>query len=148
MSSTRTTRRASREAALQFLYQEDFTLTAGQIHGYDLEERFELFCSLFQINRKARPYAVKLLRGLTGDLPALDKLISAAASNWRMERVAATDRNLLRIATYEMQQVADVPAEVAINEAVEIAKRFAGEESPRFINGILDAIKAELDALS
>lgn len=138
------TRRASREIALQFLYQEDFTIGPDQKHGYDLEDRFELFCNLFQANKKARDYALRLLRGICDDLERLDQLIADAATNWRMSRIAATDRNLLRIAVYEMLEMADVPPQVAINEAVEIAKRFAGDDSPKFINGILDAIKSKV----
>jgi len=138
------TRRISREAALQFLYQEDFTIGPDQRHGYDLEDRFELFCALFQVNRKARPYAVELLQGITENLERIDTLISESATNWRLSRIAATDRNLLRVAVFEMLEMDDVPPQVAINEAVEIAKRFAGEESPKFINGVLDAVKSSI----
>jgi len=138
------TRRISREAALQFLYQEDFTIGPDQQFGYDLAERFELFCALYQVNKKARSYAVTLLQGITDHLDRVDQLIAAAASNWRLSRIAATDRNLLRIAVFEMLEMADVPPQVAINEAVEIAKRFAGEDSPKFINGVLDAVRTTL----
>lgn len=138
------TRRNSREIALQFLYQEDFTL-GDQPHGYDLAERFELFCSLFQVNKKARSYAYEILQGVSTEITRLDQLISEAATNWRLERIAPTDRNLMRIAVYEMLRRQDVPPQVAINEAVEIAKRFAGDESPKFINGVLDSIKDRLE---
>ncbi len=138
------TRRNSREAALQFLYQEDFTIGPDQQFGYDLAERFDLFCALFQVNKKARGYALVLLQGITNNLERIDRLITDAASNWRLIRIAATERNLLRIAVFEMMEMADVPPQVAINEAVEIAKRFAGEESPKFINGVLDAVRAIL----
>jgi N utilization substance protein B len=133
------TRRISREAALQFLYQEDFTGGPGEFYGSDLKERFELFSALFQINRKARPYALELLRGVTGNIERIDNMITTAAINWRLSRIAPTDRNLLRIAVYEMIDGA-VPSQVAINEAVEISKRFAGDDSPKFINGVLDAV--------
>jgi len=138
------TRRSSREAALQFLYQEDFTIGSDQQFGYDLLDRFELFCGLFQVNKKARSYAVTLLQGITDNLQRIDQLIADSASNWRMVRIAATDRNLLRIAVFEMMKQDDVPPQVAINEAVEIAKRFAGEDSPKFINGVLDAVRTVL----
>jgi N utilization substance protein B len=138
------TRRNSREAALQFLYQEDFTIGPDQQFGYDLPERFDLFCALFQVNKKARGYALVLLQGITDNIERIDRLIADAASNWRLVRIAATDRNLLRIAIFEMLEMADVPPQVAINEAVEIAKRFAGEDSPKFINGVLDAVRAIL----
>lgn len=136
------TRRISREAALQFLYQEDLTIGPDDQHGYDLAERFEMFCVLFQINKKARPYALELLGGITTDLQRIDGLITQAATHWRLNRIAPTDRNLIRIAVYEMLEKKDVPFQVAINEAVEIAKRFAGEDSPKFINGVLDAIRS------
>jgi N utilization substance protein B len=136
------TRRNSREAALQFLYQEDFTIGSDQQFGYDLAERFDLFCALFQVNKKARAYALVLLHGISENFEQIDRLIADAASNWRLERIASTDKNLLRIAIFEMLQMADVPPQVAINEAVEIAKRFAGEDSPKFINGVLDAVRS------
>ena len=135
------TRRNSREAALQFLYQEDFTIRTDQQFGYDLVERFDLFCTLFQVNKKARAYALVLLHGISENIEEIDRLIADAASNWRIERIASTDRNLMRIAIFEMLKMTDVPTQVAINEAVEIAKRFAGEDSPKFINGVLDAVQ-------
>lgn len=138
------TRRISREAALQFLYQEDFTIGSDQQFGYDLVDRFDLFCALFQVNKKARSYAITLLQGITDNLERIDQLIADSASNWRMVRIAATDKNLLRIAVFEMLERDDVPPQVAINEAVEIAKRFAGEDSPKFINGVLDAVREVL----
>jgi N utilization substance protein B len=94
------------------------------------------------VNKKARAYALLLLQGISDNLAEIDRLIVDTASNWRLVRIAATDRNLLRIAIFEMLHLADVPPQVAINEAVEIAKRFAGEESPKFINGVLDAVRA------
>ena len=71
----------------------------------------------------------------------IDTLIRESASNWRLERIALTDRNLLRIAVYEMQFSEDAPDQVVINEAVEIAKRYGTEDSPPFINGVLDAVR-------
>ena len=139
------TRRNSREIALQFLFQEDFTLVPDQQYGYDLAERFELFCSLFQVNKKARSYALELLQGVSAEIARLDLLIGEAATNWRLERIAPIERNLLRIAVYEMMEKDDVPPQVAINEAVEIAKRYAGEDSPKFINGVLDSVKGRLE---
>lgn len=118
----------------------------GQKHGYDLAERFALFCSLYQVNKKARSYTLDLLTGITENLDKIDDLIVQVATNWRLSRLAATDRNLLRVAVYEMVHRDDVPAQVAMNEAVEIAKKFAGDESPKFINGILDAVNTKLSS--
>jgi N utilization substance protein B len=138
------TRRKSREAALQFLYQNDFVRVADIGNDMELSENFNIFCSLYQINKKARQYAFDLVKGILAEMADIDEVISAAASHWRLVRIAPTDRNLLRIAVFEMTDKDDIPPQVAINEAVEIAKRFGGEESPRFINGVLDAVKNNL----
>ena len=136
------TRRKSREAALQFLYQNDFVKVTDTGDDLELIETFHLFCSLYQVNKKARPYALELIQGVLARIEKIDEMISLAGSQWRLSRIAPTDRNLLRIAVFEMILMENVPPQVAINEAVEIAKRFAGEESPRFINGVLDAVKS------
>jgi transcription antitermination protein NusB len=132
-------RRKARESALQFLFQDDFADAAIRRKG--LAGRFELFCDLYQVNRKARPYTLELLQGVWQNCDHIDSLIGQCAKNWRLERIAITDRNLLRIGVYEMVYCDDIPAQVAINEAVEIAKRYGSEDSPAFINGILDAVK-------
>ena len=136
-------RRKSREAVLQFLFQDDFKgFEAGS--DQNLAQRFVDFCSLYDVQKKARPYAVELLEGVYAKREEVDAAISQHASNWRLERIDVTDRNILRIAVYEMIHCEDVPPEVAINEAVEIAKRFCVNESPAFVNGILDAVKVGL----
>jgi len=136
-------RRNSREAVLQFLFQDDFK---GFEEGFDqdLTQRFVDFCSLYDVQKKARPYALELLEGIYNTRIDVDQAISKHASNWRLERIDVTDRNILRIAVYEMIHREDVPAEVAINEAVEISKRFCAGDSPAFVNGILDAVKTGL----
>lgn len=134
------TRRNSREAALQFLYQDDFILDAD-VTPDGLVERFDQFCNIYQVNKKGRTYAYELIKGVIGSRDELDVIIERAAKNWRMSRISATDRNLMRVATYEMKFRDDVPAQVAINEAVEISKRFCSEDSPKFVNGVLDAVK-------
>lgn len=133
-------RRQSREAALQFLFQDDFGSEADSDPEV-LEERFSFFCGLFQISRKGRPYAIELLHKTLINKQLIDDLIAQAAVNWRLPRIAAADRNVLRLAVCEMLYIDDVPDEVAINEAVEIAKRFGGDDSPSFINGVLDAVR-------
>lgn len=136
-------RRNAREAVLQFLFQDDF-LGLDSVEEGEVEQRFTDFCSLYDIQKKARPYALLLLEGVFRQRSNVDELIRRHASNWRLERIDVTDRNILRIAVYEMTFQDDVPPEVAINEAVEIAKRFGTEESPSFVNGILDSIKLSL----
>lgn len=140
------TRRKAREAALQFLFQDDFG--GGFQEGVPddgLSQRFEQFCSLYQVSRKAREYAVQLITGVFEHREAIDSAIREHATNWRLERIAGTDRNLLRIGIYELLFVDDVPGQVAINEAVEIAKRFGSDDSSAFVNGILDAVQQRLE---
>ncbi len=138
------TRRKAREAALQFLFQDDFP-PHNELTLTDIEERFEKFCQLFQVNKKARSYTFGLLLQTVTHRQHIDDLIRKCAKNWRLERIAVTDRNLLRIGVSEMLYSDDVPHQVAINEAVEIAKRFGSNESPSFVNGILDAAKGFID---
>ena len=133
-------RRKSREAALQFLFQDDFKGFEEGV-AQDIEERFKDFCSLYDVQKKARPYAITLLQEVYSRRETVDATISKHASNWRLSRIDVTDRNILRIAAYEMLFQGDVPPEVAINEAVEIAKRFCGPDSPSFVNGVLDAVR-------
>ncbi|MBT8346653.1 MAG: transcription antitermination factor NusB [Desulfofustis sp.] len=135
------TRRRAREAALQFLFQDDFLDQGRSTNAAELDERFGAFSLLYQVNKKARPYARALIGGIFDKLDDIDGAIRAHATNWRLERIAATDRNLLRVAIYELLFQDDVPAQVAINEAVEIAKRFGTQESPAFVNGVLDAVQ-------
>jgi len=101
---------------------------------------FEEFCAHFQVNKKAIPYAEKLLGGVQGKREEIDLLISRYAENWRLERMSVIDRNILRLAVFELHFTDDVPTSVAINEAVEIAKRYSTDDSGSFINGILDVM--------
>jgi N utilization substance protein B len=129
-------RRKSRELALQALYQGEL---AGQAGLLDFEE----FCSHFQVNKKAIPYAKNLLDGVQEKREEINQLIIKYAENWRLERMSVIDRNILRLAVFELRYQEDVPTSVAINEAVEISKRYSTDESGSFINGILDAMVKE-----
>lgn len=126
-------RRIAREIVLQSLFQIDFS-------GCDAESALE--ASLVEHEEKdaakAKDYAEKTLQGVLEHLAAIDGKIGEYAIDWTVERMSATDRNILRVAVYEMMFAEEkiVPG-IAINEAVEIAKRYGTEESPRFINGIL-----------
>lgn len=128
------TRRKSRELALQSLYQTE-------LNGQDLAAAFDLLCSHFEVNRKAVPYARELVAGVADRLDEIDTLIQRHAEHWRLGRMSVVDRNILRLATFELAFREGVPASVVINEALEIAKRFSTDEAAPFINGILDAIR-------
>ena len=92
-----------------------------------------------------RRFANELFRGTVGAAAEIDRIIVSHAENWRVERMAAVDRNLLRLGIYEMTYCRETPSVVVINEALEIARRFSGEESVRFINGVLDSVRKEIE---
>ncbi len=126
-------RRKARELALNALFQGEMTATSAV-------ENFPLLCENFEINKKAIPYGSELVYGITDKRDDLDAKIEESAVNWRVSRMSVLDRNIIRLAAYEMMFKEDVPPRVAIDEAIELAKRYCGEDSPGFINGILDAI--------
>ena len=134
-------RRKAREAALQFLFQEDFL--KNRFPPEELPGRFTGFCEYFTIGAVAREYALHLVGEYRARAGQVDSLIEQAATNWRLSRIAAVDRNLLRLAVCEML-VQGAPDQVVINEAVDIAKRFADVDSPSFVNGVLDAVRVTL----
>jgi N utilization substance protein B len=95
--------------------------------------------------QETRKFAETLASGTVGHVERIDALIARHAENWRLDRMAVVDRNLLRLATYEFLFDAETPKTVVINEAIEIARRFSAQESPQFINGILDSIRKEVE---
>jgi N utilization substance protein B len=124
-------RRRGREIALQMLYQHE-------IAGTPVETVISGFEELKQAPDVTREFAVELVRGVTSKLAELDAHLVGQADNWRLERMAAVDRNILRLALYELIFENDTPPAVVIDEAVEIAKRFGSERSSQFVNGVLD----------
>jgi N utilization substance protein B len=131
-------RRKSRELALQFLYQLDLN------GGEDPAPYEDEFWSRHPVDPEARAFADGLVRGTTQNQPKIDQLIAQSTEHWELDRMAAVDRNILRLAAYELLLQYDVPPKVVINEAIEIAKKFGTAESSRFINGVLDRIHKEL----
>jgi N utilization substance protein B len=127
-------RRKAREFALQVLYQIDLT-------KMETDAALDLFCKHFEAGKKSMPYARRLVQGVAGRKQEINAMIASHAENWRPERMSVIDRNILRLALYELCFEDEVPARVVINEAIEVAKRFGNEESGPFINGILDAIR-------
>jgi N utilization substance protein B len=132
-------RRKSRELALQFLYGQD--LQKDFCSQDVLAKKLDEFCVCFQADSKSLPYARQLISGICAHWQEIDSALARCSHNWRIERMAAVDRNILRIAAYEMLHEEDVPPTVAINEALEIAKRYAELEAISFINGILDSLQ-------
>ncbi|MGC8792750.1 MAG: transcription antitermination factor NusB [Bryobacteraceae bacterium] len=136
-------RRKSRRHALQILFQLDLT-------PQPVEEAIRAFYeSLYSELENGPPppadqFVEKLVRGVQQRREEIDALIARHAHNWRLERMPVVDRNVMRLAVFEMMALRSAPA-VAINEALELARRFSGEESVPFINGVLDAIRRELE---
>jgi N utilization substance protein B len=132
------TRRKSRELAMQMLFQGDL----GKQKPEEVEELF--WESREDVDDETRGFATDIHRLATTREDEVDKLIEKHAQNWRLERMATVDRNLLRAATAEMLGFPKTPAAVIINETLEIAKRYAAPESMNFLNGVLDAIGQDL----
>ena len=102
---------------------------------------------LGELLRERKPYTRELAEAVEGKGPELDELISRHAQNWSLQRIAPLERNIMRVALYEARNVDDVPVEVAIDEAVELAKEYCGAEAPGFVNGVLGAALEERGAV-
>lgn len=130
-------RRKAREYALQMLFEWD----VRRIPPDEIVERF--FGSLLEredskVKPKRDAFAESLLRGVIAEIVAIDEVIARHAKRWRIERMPVVDRNVLRLGVYELMRTDTEPA-VAIDEAIELARRFSGEEAVEFVNGVLDA---------
>jgi len=130
-------RTKARECALQMLYQWDITREP-------MDRVAGLFWQVRTSTDETRAMAERLARGAQGDVTRLDEEITRASKNWRFDRIAAIDKNILRLAVYELLREPGTPSSVVIDEAVELAKRFSAVDSPPFVNGVLDAIKARV----
>lgn len=131
-------RRRSRQRALQILFLWD---TRRQPVDEAIDAYYDTLYSEEHPERDA--FVADLVRGTVEHVGELDEQIRKHAEHWRMERMPAVDRNVLRLAVYEMQH-GGTPAAVTIDEALELARKFSGEESVQFVNGVLDAIRREM----
>lgn len=135
-------RHRSRQRALQVLYQWD-------LRRIPVDEAINAFYETLHTEDEslgrsaADPFMESLVRGTVDRMTSLDEKIAAKASNWRLDRMPAVDRNILRLAVYEML-VESTPPPVVIDEALEIARQFSGDDSVSFINGVLDAVRKDL----
>lgn len=131
-------RTRARELALQALYQLD-------LQGEDFAPEIAGFLNDEETDAETVEFALALVRGVALEREELDARISAVAQNWDISRMAVIDRNVLRMATYELLFLDEIPPKVSINEAIELGKRFSTKNSGAFINGILDRIKSAKD---
>jgi N utilization substance protein B len=132
-------RHRSREEALQILYQWDLN------QDLTVETAIDFFQKHFAHEKENKEFSRRLIEGVAQNLAELDKSVEESSQNWRASRMAAVDRNILRMGAFELLHCDDIPATVTINEMVELAKQFGSQESPAFINGILDNIKSKLN---
>ncbi len=132
-------RRLARETALQVLFQRDLakeSLITTEIVG--------LWAAEFEVPEASMAFAQELVDGTIAHQDQIDQTIASLAQDWTLSRMANVDRNVMRLATYEILFCPDIPGRVSLNEAIELAKRFGGEESAKFVNGILDRVVANV----
>ena len=132
------TRRKARERALQALFFVDMS-------RYDSQEALLLFRTRFNPSETILPFFIELTNGVTGNHAAIDTIIERFSKHWKLGRMSCVDRNILRMAVFEMLRCEDIPAKVSINEAIEIGKKYGTEDSGAFINGILDSIRIAME---
>ena len=135
-------RHLSRSIVLQALFEWDLNAIDKKEVIVILDRNIEEFAQ----NKSDRPFMEKLLSGILGKQSELDLVISKAAPEWPIERISPVDRNILRLGLFELlfSERSEVPAKVAINEAIELAKQFGGDNSSRFVNGVLGAVYKEI----
>lgn len=134
-------RTLGREYALQVLYQIDITGEEPQL----ALDNFWSFGVAREADEELKSFVSKLVNGVVQYLEKIDSKISQYAQNWQLERMAVVDRNIMRLGCFELIYCEDIPVKVSINEAVDLAKKFSGDESGKFVNAILDKIKSEKD---
>lgn len=138
-------RREGRELALQALYSADTEAIGGTIAVKRIMDNFVDGSEPdLDVQSRSFSFAVELVNGVLGNTEAIDRTIEEKSKNWSLSRMARVDLNILRLAVFELFFRPDIPKNVTINEAIEVAKKFGAEESPAFINGILDEIASTL----
>jgi N utilization substance protein B len=139
-------RRRSRQLALQVLYALDVATARSAATGAptpDREEVFDVVSQNFERPAGEGEFARELVEGIVAARETIDALLEQSATNWRLSRMAAVDRNILRIGTFELLK-GETPLQVVLDEAIELARRFGDDPSPRFVNGVLDAVATSL----
>jgi N utilization substance protein B len=130
-------RRRSREAALKILYSMD-------LNPCPVEDAYKQVHECGEVPVNSREFVMQLVQGTFGRLEVIDDLIKDASLKWEIKRMAAVDRNVLRLAVFELIGGSGTPVRVILDEAIELAKKYGGEESGTFVNGILDRIRLDL----
>ena len=132
-------RRRGREISLQILYKMDITKIS-------LDDALATFSENFSVKKESWAFAELLTKGVCNNLDEINSLVEDQSKHWKLDRMPVTDRNIIRIAVYELLHMDDIPSKVTLNEAIELGKLYGSEESSAFINGILDNIHKNLVA--
>lgn len=130
-------RRKAREVALKVLYELD-------VLNIPVEEAIELFWQNFDAPEEAKTFSTVLIEGAWHNRKEIDKIISSCSEHWSLDRMSRVDKNILRMAVYELIHCDDIPPKVTLNEAIDLGKIYGSENSGAFINGVLDAIYLKL----
>lgn len=134
-------RTKAREFALQILYEFDVSKSADTDTSVLAGELNDFWVDNNEADPEVKSFAEKLVSGVLVNLENIDEQISSFAQNWELKRMAVIDRNVLRMGSFELMYLEDIPPKVSINEAVDLAKKYSGDESGKFVNGILDSIR-------
>ena len=137
------TRRRSRQLAMQTLYAGDLAEKAASELAPPIDEVFERVAENFDLPEGARDFAVELTHGTIANLAQIDELLAQNATNWKLSRMAAVDRNILRLAIFELTHTA-TPVSIVLDEAIVLARKFGADSSPGFVNGVLDAVARQI----
>ena len=133
-------RRRAREVVLQILFQKDLNPDS------DIDSEIDFLTSRLNNHQQTIRFAEQILTGVRQRMPEIDDALKGVTQNWRLERMAATDRSILRLASFEILFLGSTPGRVAINEAIELAKRYGTNQSFQFVNGILDRLLGQSNA--
>lgn len=132
-------RTLAREFAIQILYQIDIT------HDRHTESLENFWQAQKDVDEEVKNFTSQLVKGVADNSKAIDTKIARHATNWKLKRMAVVDRNILRLVGFELMFRNDIPPKVSINEGVELAKKYSGLEAAKFVNGVLDKIKLEMN---
>lgn len=127
-------RRKARESTLQILFQLEF-------NDVDADKAFRLYWKDKKATKDVKDYCRWLIKGITSHKESIDRSIQSVSKRWRLSRMPVVDRNILRMAVFELQYEEDVAPAIVINEAIEISKKFSSEQAAKFINGVLDTLR-------
>lgn len=131
-------RRKARESALQILYELEFD-------NADADQAIDLFWQKKRVPEETKEYARWLVKGILSEQKEVDEAIQSVSEHWRISRMTLVDRNILRLAAFELLHAKNIAPAIVINEAIEIAKKFSGPEGATFVNGILDALRKKIE---